>query len=209
MLVGRCCAIDAPMLLSAVMLATCIAAALSLSAYSSLPACCSAMCMDVQASSYQRYDEEASQPLQGSADSHAYTALLPAPPHVPQLSHPCVAGTMQDANAGVLQNHVDGNRVQAALSDAAVESHQQQTSASNDGLRLEDSSDQQHAAASVNAHGTVVEQEMPISDAETDLSSIGLRHSAQGDNRHACNPAFTKNSRHTCGCLHHISLPKP
>ena len=66
---------------------------------------------------------------------------------------------------------------------ASGTSQQHQTSASNDGLNAsarEGSIELQHAAASVNAQGTVVEEELPVSDAETDLSSVGFRHSAQG-----------------------------
>lgn len=92
-----------------------------------------------------------------------------------------MAGTAHNANADSVQNAVDGFSLQTALSDAAAGSQQQQISASNNGLHLEDSSGQQHAPASVNAHVTVLEEEVHVSDAETDLSSVGLRHSAQGD----------------------------
>ena len=50
---------------------------------------------------------------------------------------------------------------------------QQQTTASNDALAAGGLYDmQQHAAASV--HATVSEEDCPASDAETDLSSVGL-----------------------------------
>lgn len=96
---------------------------------------------------------------------------------------------MEQAYANAEQTNVQQaaaaeTMLSAALSAAGGASQHQQASASNDGLPPENS--QQHAAASVNAHGTGLEEELPISDAETDLSSVGLRRSAQG--RHALPP---------------------
>lgn len=80
-----------------------------------------------------------------------------------------------------MQGAASGQVLPAMLSSAGGASQQQQTTTSNDGLHVESSFEHQHAAASVNAHGTVVEEELPVSDAETDLSSVGIRHSAQGE----------------------------
>lgn len=128
-----------------------------------------------EAMSGQQFDEEAQQSAyksvsesQGHADTSPSTSLgigtasldLMASVAAEQLyaaaaaaAHPA---TSADTSAAGLPHNV-----------------QQQTTASNDALAAGDSYDMpQHAAASV--HATVSEEDCPASDAETDLSSVGL-----------------------------------
>lgn len=151
---------------------------------SSLPASNQRL-LALQAMSGQQFDEEAQQSAyksvsesQGHADTSPSTSLgigtgsvdltasIAAEPlyAAAAVAHPA---TSADASAAGLPHNV-----------------QQQTTASNDALAAGDSYDmQQHAAASV--HATVSEEDCPASDAETDLSSVGLlsgrRQRGKGD----------------------------
>lgn len=164
----------------------------------------------LQASSNQRYDEDASQHMPGSADNQAQSAAVPiAPAIAAQLLQCNLPRLQQEMNPTVAQSMlaveplpaVSGTSQQHEPLPAVSGTRQHQTSASNDGLNIREGSvGQQHAAASVNAQGTVVEEELPVSDAETDLSSVGLRHSTQGRHllfkKQICNGMDTKVPTH-------------
>ena len=136
----------------------------------------------VQALSGQQYDEEAQQSACISTESHGQI------------------GTSQtvtaNARASGANNSPASQPSLVAAEALAAGQHfvftnvnvheQQQTTASNDGLVAAGSYDTQDAAAAASVHATALDEDLPASDAETDLSSIGLQHGR----RHA-------QSRHT------------
>ena len=122
----------------------------------------------------QQFDEEAQQSAyksvsasQGHADTSPSTSLG-------------IGTASLDLMASVVAEPIHAAAAAAHPSTSADTSAaglpqnvQQQTTASNDALAAGGLYDmQQHAAASV--HATVSEEDCPASDAETDLSSVGL-----------------------------------
>lgn len=139
--------------------------------------------MSLQALSGQQYDEEAQQSVSKSAsESHGQTDLSPSASVIlgPAGLHAVSPAAIPAAAA------YQAASVDASANDAS-ENVQQHTAASTEGVVAGGSYDMaQHAAASV--HATVLEEDFPGSDADTDLSSVGLRpgrlQSAQGKSLH-------------------------
>ena len=144
---------------------------------------CTHDCHDAQALSGQPYDEEAQQSAYSSRDSPGQTGVSPsvsladagtANSHGSQPSSHVAAQGLASIQHSVPAQVLAGN------SSVNV---QQQTTASNDGLVAGGSYDtQQDVAASV--HATALEEELPASDGETDMSSAdwqtGRQQHAQG-----------------------------
>ncbi len=130
--------------------------------------------LDLQAMSGQQFDEEAQQSAyksvsasQGHADTSPSTSLGIGTASLDLMAS--VAAERLYAAAAAAHPATSADTSAAGLPHNV----QQQTTASNDALAAGDSYDmQQHAAASV--HATVSEEDCPASDAETDLSSVGL-----------------------------------
>ena len=128
----------------------------------------------LQAMSGQQFDEEAQQSAyksvsesQGHADTSPSTSLGIGTGSLDLMAS--IAAEQLHAAAAVAHPATSADASAAGLPHNV----QQQTTASNDALAAGDSYDvQQHAAASV--HATVSEEDCPASDAETDLSSVGL-----------------------------------
>ncbi len=130
--------------------------------------------LDLQAMSGQQFDEEAQQ--------SAYKSVSASQGHADTSPSTSVGiGTASlDLMASVVAEPIHAAAAAAHPSTSADTSAaglpqnvQQQTTASNDALAAGGLYDmQQHAAASV--HATVSEEDCPASDAETDLSSVGL-----------------------------------
>ena len=147
-----------------------------------------------QALSGQQYDEEAQQSAYVSTESHGHggTGTSPSVSAGARASSannsPASQPSLVAAEALAAAQHF----VPAQASAADVNAHeQQQTTASNDGLVAAGSYDtQQDAAAAASVHATAPEEDLQASDAETDLSSVGLQHGR----RHA-------QSRHTLAAL--------
>lgn len=142
--------------------------------------------LSLQAMSGQQFDEEAQQSAyksvsesQGHADTSPSTSLGIGTASL-DLMASVAAEPLHAAAAAAAHLATSADTSAAGLPHNV----QQQTTASNDALAAGDSYDmQQHAAASVQA--TVSEEDRPASDAETDLSSVGLlsgrRQHDQGD----------------------------
>ena len=123
----------------------------------------------VQALSGQQFDDDAHQsgyhPVESGGQTHAPVGARAQE----SLSSQCNGPVIAQAVASV-QYYASADASAGDASDIA----KQQTTASNDGLAAHDSYDtHQNAAASV--HATALEEDVPASDAETDLSSVGLR----------------------------------
>ncbi len=131
--------------------------------------------LDLQAMSGQQFDEEAQQSAyksvsasQGHADTSPSTSLGIGTASL-DLMASVVAEPIHAAAAAAAHPSTSADASAAGLPQDV----QQQTTASNDALAAGGLYDmQQHAAASV--HATVSEEDCPASDAETDLSSVGL-----------------------------------
>ncbi|DBA69628.1 TPA: hypothetical protein ACH3X2_012691 [Trebouxia sp. C0005] len=125
-----------------------------------------------QAMSGQQFDEEAQQSAymsvsQGHADTSPSTSLGIRTASLDLMASVAAEPLYAAAAATHLATSADTSAA------GLPQNVQQQTTASNDALAVGDSYDmQQHAAASV--HATVSEEDCPASDAETDLSSVGL-----------------------------------
>lgn len=126
----------------------------------------------LQAMSGQQFDEEAQQSAymsvsQGHADTSPSTSLGIRTASLDLMASVAAEPLYAAAAATHLATSADTSAA------GLPQNVQQQTTASNDALAVGDSYDmQQHAAASV--HATVSEEDCPASDAETDLSSVGL-----------------------------------
>lgn len=136
-------------------------------------------CHVAQALSGQPFDEEAQQSAYHSLESPGQTGMTPSTslgddgianntPGSQPSSHVAAQGLTS------VQHHVPAD---ANAGDAFVIA-QQQTTASNDGLIAGASYDtQQDAAASV--HATDLDDELPASDGETNMSSAGRQTGQQ------------------------------
>ena len=135
----------------------------------------------VQAFSGQQYDEEAQQSACISTESLGQIGTSPTVTANARASgannSPASQPSLVAAEALADGQHFVPTNVNVH--------EQQQTTASNDGLVAAGSYDTQDAAAA-SVHATALDEDLPASDAETDLSSIGLQHGR----RHA-------QSRHT------------
>ena len=134
----------------------------------------------MQALSGQQYDEEAQQSAYISNESHGQMGTSPsvsvgvraadaANSPASQRSHAAAKVSAATQHSGPAQAYATGTCV----------NEQQQTTASNDGLVTAGSYDTLNAAAA-SVHATALEEDLPASDAETDLSSVGRQHGRRG-----------------------------
>ncbi|DBB01117.1 TPA: hypothetical protein ACH3X1_001008 [Trebouxia sp. C0004] len=126
-----------------------------------------------EAMSGQQFDEEAQQSAYKSiSDSKGHADTSPSTSvGIGTASLDLMASVAAEPLYAAAAAHPSTSADTSA--DGLPHNVQQQTTASNDALVAGGSTDmQQHAAASV--HATVSEEDCPASDAETDLSSVGL-----------------------------------
>lgn len=138
------------------------------------------ICHVAQAMSGQQYDEEAQQSAYISSESHGQIGTSPSvsvgarPPSA--ANSPAIQPSLVAAEALAVAQHLVPTQASAADANAH---EQQQTTASNDGLNAVGSYDAQQDAAAASVHATALEEDLPASDAETDLSSVGLQRGRQ------------------------------
>ena len=139
-----------------------------------------------QALSGQQYDEEAQQSAYVATESHGRTGTSPSVSLGAKASNANNSPASQPSLAAAETLAAAQHFVPAQASAANVNAHeQQQTTASNDGLVAGGSCDTQQDAAAASVHATALEEDLPASDAETDLSSVGLQHgSRHAQSRH-------------------------
>ena len=138
-----------------------------------------------QALSGQQYDEEAQQSAYISSESHGQTgtsrSVSVGARALGADDSPASQPSVVAAAAVAAQQHF----VPAQASAANTSAHeQQQTTASNDDLVVGGSCDTQQDAGAASVHATVLEEDLPASDAETDLSSAGLQRGRHAQSRH-------------------------
>ena len=134
----------------------------------------------VQALSGQQFDEEAQQSAYMSNASHGLVGTSPSVSVGVRAADAADSPASQPSHvaAQVPDDTQHSVPAQASAADTcAIE--QQQTTASNDGLVAAGSYDTLTAAAA-SVHATALEEDLPASDAETDLSSVGLQRGRQG-----------------------------
>lgn len=137
----------------------------------------------VQALSGQQYDEEAQQSAYISNASHGLTGTSPSVSLGVRAADATNSPASQPSHAAaeVPDDRQHSVPAQASAADTCV-NEQQQTTASNDGLAAAGSYDTLNAAAA-SVHAAALEEDLPASDAETDLSSVGLQRGRRGAQR--------------------------
>ena len=123
----------------------------------------------LQALSGQQYDEEAQQSAyKSTSGSHGQTD-----------NSPSASFNLGPAGLSIVGSAAANHSLPVGTSaNDTSKQIQQQMTASNEAFATDGSYErQQHAAASV--HATALDEDFPASDAETDLSSVGLRPGRQ------------------------------
>lgn len=128
--------------------------------------------VDVQALSGQQFDDDAHQsayqPVESGSQGHTSGGVKMQDSPSSQRNSPEIAHAVAPA-----QHYMSADASAGDASNIA----QQQTTASNDGGLDAHASYETHQDAAASVHATALEEDVPASDAETDLSSVGLRPS--------------------------------
>lgn len=130
----------------------------------------------MQALSGQQYDEEAQQSAYISNESHGQIGTSTSVSLGVRAADAANSPASQRSHAAAKVPAATQHSVPAQASATDTRVHeQQQTTASNDGLVAADSYDTLNAGAA-SVHATALQEDLPASDAETDLTSVGLQH---------------------------------